>query len=451
MAAASKTERLGTQSIGRLLLEMSSQTTFSLLVYALYTLIDTYFLSVDVGPLAAAGASVIAPVLTALGAVATTVGAGGASVVSRALGEGNVPLASRTVANTFLIFWVVALIIGMLGVILIEPLVRLLGATDRIAPYATEYGRIIFLGAVTSTGFSAIIRADGNARFSTLIWIIPVGVNVALCWLFIVVLKLGAAGAALATVCAQTVSLGMSLYFFFWRKHRSYDVKAAYFRPNAPIIAQVLLIGFPSFAKNFSVSLVAVITNNLLRQLGGEGALSVYAIVGRLYAGLLTPQLGIVQGMQPLVGYNFGQRTFGRVWKTVRLSLRATVLYGVLACGVCLLFSAALLTALSKDHAVLAQGPGALQLLALAFPLTGVSLVVAAAFQAIGRAREALGLTLGGILLVKVPVLLLAAHLFGLHGLWISEAVSEGVLCLTAWVMLKRIWERSEGGLRQRA
>jgi putative MATE family efflux protein len=439
MAGASRVERLGTDGIGRLLLEMSSQTTLSLLVYAIYSITDTYFLSVGINALAAAGAAIVAPVLIALGAITTTVGAGGASVVSRALGAGDTARASRTVANTFLIFWVAAAAITVVGAVFIEPIVFLLGATERIAPYAIAYGRIIFLGAITSTGFSAIIRADGNARYSTAIWIIPVTANIVLCWLFIIVLQLGAAGAALATVVGQAISAAMSIYFFFFRKGRSYRIKAAYFRPDWPIIAEVVLIGLPSLVKNLSVSLIVIVTNNLLRQIGGDSALSVYAIVSRLYSSLITPQTGIVQGMQPVVGYNVGQQKLGRVRQAIRLSLGAAVAYGALVCAICLLFPATLISVLSFDSAVIAEGQFALRLLALAYPLTGVALVTAAAFQSVGRAKEALVLTFGGIILVKLPVLLLAANLFSLTGIWAAEACSELILSIVAFGMLQRL------------
>lgn len=438
MAGTSQVERLGTDGVGRLLLEMSSQTTLSLLVYAIYSITDTYFLSVGISALAAAGAAIVAPVLIALGAVATTVGAGGASVVSRALGEGNAERASRTVANTFLIFWAAAATITVVGALFIEPIVYLLGATERIAPYAIDYGRIIFLGAITSTGFSAIIRADGNARYSTAIWIIPVTANIFLCWLFIMVLHMGAAGAALATVVGQAISAGMSIYFFFFRAGRSYRIRASYFRPDWPIIAEVALIGFPSLVKNLSVGLIVIVTNNLLRGMGGDGALSVYAVVSRLYSALITPQTGIVHGMQPIVGYNFGKQQLDRVRQAIRLSLVAAVVYGALACAICLLFPAALIAALSNDRAVIAEGQTALQLLALAYPLTAVALVTAAAFQSTGRAKDALVLTLGGIMLVKLPVLL-AASLLSLSGIWAAEACSELILSIVAFGMLRRL------------
>jgi putative MATE family efflux protein len=442
MGNLSKVESLGTEKIGKLLLEMSSQTTFSLLVYAIYSITDTYFLSVGINSLAAAGASIVSPVLIALGGVATIVGVGGASVVSRALGEQDTEGASRTVANTFLIFWMVAITITIFGTLLVKPIVYLLGATDSIAPYAITYGRIIFLGALTSTGYSTIIRADGNVRFSTAIWVIPVTVNTILSWFFIMVLQMGVAGAALATVAGQAISAGMSIYFFFFRKNRSYQIKAAYFKPDKSIIGEILMIGLPSFLKSISASLVVIVTNNLLKLMGGDSALGIFAIISKLYAALNMPQVGIMQGMQPIVGYNFGQKRYDRVRQTIRLSLGATVIYGLLVCSLCLLIPATLIALLSKEATIIAEGQNALRLLALAYPVSGLGILVAAYFQSVGKAKEALLLTLGGILLVKLPVLLLAARFFALNGIWVSGAVSELILGVVSWVLLKSFQQK---------
>lgn len=444
MSGVGKVERLGTEKIGTLLWEMSSQTTLSLLVYAIYSVTDTYFLSVGINSLAAAGASIISPVLIALGGVATTVGAGGASVVSRALGANHPEKASRTVANTFLIFWTVAITITVFGALFIEPIVYLLGATESVAPYAIEYGRIIFLGAIFSTGFSTIVRADGNIRYSTAMWIIPVAANTLLCWLFIMVMDMGVSGAALATVIGgQALSAAMSIYFFFFRKNRSYQIKAAYFKPDWALIGEVITIGFPSFVKSLSASLVIIITNNLLKTIGGDSALSIFAIVSRLFSSLNTPQAGIVQGMQPILGYNFGKQNFERVRKTITYSLGSSVVYGLLICALCLLIPAAMIGLLSKEPVIIAEGQAALRIMALACPVGGISVMVAAYFQSAGRAREALLITLGGILLVKLPVLLLAANLFSLTGIWASEAVSELILCVVSLLMLRSYQEKT--------
>ncbi len=439
MAGLSNVERLGTEKVGKLLWEMSSQTTLALLVYAIYSVTDTYFLSVGINSLAAAGASIISPVLIALGGLATTVGAGGASVVSRALGASNPERASRTVANTFLIFWTAALIITVFGALFIEPIVYLLGATDSVAPYAIAYGRIIFLGAIFSTGFSTIVRADGSIRYSTAMWIIPVAANTFLSWLFVMVLNMGVSGAALATVIGgQMLSTGMSMYFFFFRRKRSYHIKLAYFKPDWPLIREVITVGFPSLIKGLSASLLVIVTNNLLKSIGGDSALSVFAIISRLYASLITPQTGIVQGMQPILGYNFGRMRFDRVRKIITYALGSSVVYGLLICMLSLLIPGTLIGMLSQEPKIISEGQPALQLMALAYPLGGISVLVAAYFQSAGRAKEALMITLGGILLVKLPVLLLSANLFSLTGIWISEAVSETILCAIALLMLRR-------------
>ncbi len=438
MSLASKAERLGTEKIGKLLWEMSSQTTLALLVYAIYSVTDTYFLSVGINSLAAAGASIISPVLIALGGVATTVGAGGASIVSRALGEGNHEKASKAIANTFLVFWVTATLITILGTIFIKPIVTLFGATESVAPYAITYGRIIFLGALTSTGYSTIVRADGNIRYSTAMWIIPVTTNIVLCWLFIMVLKMGVAGAALATVIGQAVSAGMSIYFFFFKKNRSYDIKAAYFKPHWPTIGEIILIGFPSFVKSLSTSIIVIVMNNLLKVIGGDTALGVFAIVSKLYSSLNTPQTGIVQGMQPIAGYNFGQKKFDRVKKTIRISIGSSMVYGLVVCILCLAIPAAMLSLLSKEPLIISEGRTALRLMALACPVSGISVLIAAFFQSAGRAKEALIITLGGILLIKLPVLLLASRFMSLTGIWLSESISELLLCMISVLYLRK-------------
>lgn len=194
----------------------------------------------------------------------------------------------------------------------------------------------------------------------------------------------------------------------------------------------------PSFVTSISASLFVIVTNNLLRLIGGDSALGVFALVNRLSSALNTPQTGIMQGMQPIVGYNFGQKRLGRVRKTITYALGTAVVYGLLVCGLCLLIPATLIALLSKEPVIIAEGQTALRFLSLACPLVGMPVLVAAYFQAVGRAKEALLITLGGILLVKLPVLLLAASLFSLTGIWAAEAASDGMLCIMAFLMLWR-------------
>jgi Na+-driven multidrug efflux pump len=146
--------------------------------------------------------------------------------------------------------------------------------------------------------------------------------------------------------------------------------------------------------------------------------------------------------MQPIVGYNFGQGGFERVKKTITLSLGTTVIYGLLVCSICWLIPTTLIALLSKEPIIITQGQTALRIMVLACPLGGISVMVAAYFQSAGSAKEALMIALGGILLVKLPVLLLASRWFGLSGIWASEAVSELMLCIVALWMLRNFQEK---------
>jgi len=250
-------------------------------------------------------------------------------------------------------------------------------------------------------------------------------------------LQIGVAGAVLATVAGQAISAGMSMYFFFFRRNRTYQLQAACFKPDKSIIGEVLMIGLPSFLKSISTSLIVIVTNNLLRRIGGDSALGIFAIIGRLFTALKMPQTGIMQGMQPIVGYNFGQKGFDRARKTISLSLWAVIVYGLVVCSLCLLFPTNLIDILSKEITIITEGQNALRLLALSYPTGGVAILVAAYFQSVGKAKEALTITLGGILLVKLPVLLLASRLFALNGIWAAEAISELILCVASLFMLK--------------
>jgi putative MATE family efflux protein len=434
----SNTKKLGTEPIGRLLLSMSSQTILALMVYAIYSITDIFFVSRGVGPLAAAGVSVSSPLLIALGAVSTTVGAGGASIVSRALGSKNEEKASKTVANAFLVFWAAAILVTIFGLIFLDGLTLMMGATENILPYAKSYGRIILIGAISSTGYSAIVRADGNIKYSTAMWLIPVGTNIILDPLFIYGFHWGVAGAAIATVIAQVISAGMGIYFFFFKKKKSYEIKAKYFIPDGGIITEIITVGMPSFLKNMSASLMAILMNNLLKSLGGDAALSIYAIVGKLIGSLGTPQIGIMQGMQPIAGYNFGLKEYQRVKKTIRLSIAASVIYGVLVCAICLVIPQVLLSAMSKDSQVVTSGVPALRMMALSLPLAGIVLMVSAYFQATGKASIAVGLSLGGIIIIRIPVLIILSILFGLNGIWLTEAISEVLLCIISLWIFRR-------------
>ena len=238
---------------------MSIPSIIGILSYNLYNVVDTIYISRGIGAYAAGGLAITFPLFILLAAISSTLGSGAASIISRALGKMEMGKANRVAANTFAIFWTVAILITIFGLIYVEELLYAMGVTENLMPYAREYTRIILLGAVTSTGFSSLIRAEGSSKYAMYQWVIPVSANIILDPIFIFVFHLGLQGAAIATVISQCISVVMSVYYFFFSGKSHLNIKLRHFLPDLKIIGEILIIGLPSFIQMASYSLTIVI------------------------------------------------------------------------------------------------------------------------------------------------------------------------------------------------
>ncbi|WP_230423524.1 MATE family efflux transporter [Streptomyces radicis] len=265
------TAALGTRPVGRLLWSTSAHTTMSVATYGVYALTNAWFVSRGVGPDALVAVNVVSPVLLILGAVSTTVGVGGASMVSRSLGAGNPRRAARAAGNTFLVYWTTAIAVTVLGLLLIDPLLTLLGARGDVRGHAHDYAVILLAGAITATGFSSLVRAEGRLRFSTLLWTLPVLCQILLDPLLIFGLGWGVRGAAVGTVGGQAVSMALSLWFFFVQRDRPYRITLADLRPHGPTLRELVAVGAPSFLAGLGNTLI--MSPQVVRRPGraGEG------------------------------------------------------------------------------------------------------------------------------------------------------------------------------------
>ncbi|TFH69830.1 MATE family efflux transporter [Cellulomonas sp. HD19AZ1] len=430
------TTALGTRPVGRLLWHACTQTTLSVGVYGVYALTNAWFVARGVGPTAVAAVNLVAPLLLALGALATALGVGAASVVSRRLGAGDPAGAARATGNAFTVFWLAALATTGVGLTFLDPLLHALGARGATLPYARDYAVVVLAGAIVSTGFSAVVRAEGRLRFSVLLWVVPVVVQIVLDPLLIYGAGLGVRGAALGTVGGQAVSAAMSVWFFFLQRGRPYRVRAADLRPHAPTVGTLLGIGSPSFLAGAGTTLLVVVVNTGLARTAGAAALAAYAICARLQTFVQMPQLGISQGMQPVVGYNAGAGLTARAWRARVLTLRATLLYGLLAGAATAALAEPVVAVFVDAGPTRTTAVDALRVLAVGFAAAGVSPLVAAYFQALGRPRPAYLLTLGTLVVVKVP-LVLGLGAAGPTGTWVALAAGEVVGAVVALVVLR--------------
>lgn len=438
-ASIDSVEALGTQPVGRVLWHACSQTTLSVGVYGIYALTNAFFVARGVGEAALAGVNLVAPVLLLLGAVSTTVGVGGASLVSRSLGARRPQDAAHAAGNAFILFWGVAVIITLVGLLAIDPLLAALGASGETLAYARPYATVIIAGSIFATGFSAIVRAEGRLRFSTMLWVIPVLVQMVLDPLLIYGFHLGVTGAALGTVAGQAVSASMAVWFFFVQRGRPYTITPADLRPRPHMIGSLLAVGAPSFLAGLGATVFIVLINaNLARNtaVSGAVALAAFAVCSRIQTFIGMPQTGITQGVQPIVGYNYGRGSHDRVIRARTLALRSTVLYGTLVGLLVGLAAEPLVRVFVNDAETASVATLALRIVAIAFVFSGVPPLVSAYFQAIGRPTPSYLISIGTLVAIKVPLVVLLTA-FGPLGLWASipagEALSAGAALALLW------------------
>ncbi|SDD77300.1 putative efflux protein, MATE family [Sanguibacter gelidistatuariae] len=443
-AGPSHADFLGTRPVGRLLWNTSSQTTLSVGVYGIYALTNAWFVARGVGPTAMAAVNLVAPILLGLGAVSTTVGVGGASLVSRSLGAGDPARAARAAGNSFLVFWVAAVVTTVAGLLLLDPLLTLLGTTEATREYAHDYAVIILAGAIVSTGFSSLVRAEGRMLFSTMLWLVPIIVQMTLDPVLIFGFGLGVKGAALGTVGGQTVSALMSIWFFFVQRRRPYRIRWADLRPHRSTLVAILAVGSPSFLAGIGTTVLAVLVNVTLSRTGGATALAAFAICARLQTFVTMPQSGISQGLQPIVGYNAGAGLLGRVDRARTLSLRATVLYSVAAAVIVAVLADPLVSLFVTDPQTIDAGSQALRIIAIGVAAAGIAPLISAYFQSLGHARPSYLISIGTLVALKIPLVLFLGTT-GPTGIWIALAAGEVTSAACALGILHVVRRRTTG------
>jgi putative MATE family efflux protein len=381
-----------------------------------------------------AAVNLVAPVLLILGAVSTTVGAGGASLVSRALGSSDEVSAARATGTAFAVFWTAAALVTAVGLLALNPLLSLLGANGATFATAHAYAVIILAGALVSTGFSSLVRAEGRLRFSTLLWVVPVLVQITLDPILIFGLHLGVRGAALGTVGGQSVSALLSVWFFFVQRRRPYRVRLGF---HGPTVRALIAVGAPSFLAGSGATLLAVLVNNSLARSGGVVALAAYAVCARIQTFVMMPQLGISQGLQPIVGYNTGRGFSARVGRARVLTLRASLLYGTAIAASVILLAGPLVGLFLDAGPAASTARHALRIIGLGFAVAGLAPLVSAYSQSVGRAGPSYLISIGTLLAVKAPLVLLLGRT-GTTGVWIALAAGELLSAAVALALLRR-------------
>ena len=433
-----KTKALGTDPVRKLVVRLSTPAIAGLLVHALYNVTDAIFVGHGAGTLAIAGIGVAFPFFLMLIGVGQLIGVGSASILSRALGRGEMPVAERALGNAISLAVLVGALLAGLGLSFRVPLLMFGGATPDILPHAMGYAIVILGGGsfafVLSMVLAATVRAQGHVFQATVPILISGGLNIALDPLFIFGFHMGAAGAAWATVISSGLSASY-LLFYILSGRGAVRLHARSLLLRARIVAEMLGVGASSFVRVVAVSAATVVVNRALGMHGGDLAIAIYSVVNRLLSFTRMPVFGVVDGVQPIFGFNYGARQYRRVLSAIGSALLFAT---ALASGFWVLlhlFPSGFLAMFSSDAALISRGVTALRIMALVIPLFTVQVLVAGLYQALGHATKALFVSLLRPVLTVFSVLVLSA-LFETIGVWAAFPVSDFLSALVVLPML---------------
>ena len=432
---------LGHEPIGRLLVRYSTPAMVAMFANSLYNLVDAIFVGQGPGTLALGALAVSFPIQMFILAIAQVVGIGSASIISRSLGAGDHRKAERTAGTSFAMVVVFSAVLTTAGLVFLTPLLRLFGATPAILPYARDYlsvilgGSFFFAYAVSSNN---IVRAEGNAKAAMISMFIGVLTNIVLDPIFIFTLGLGIRGAAIATIIANMCAF-LYLTRYFLSGMSMLRIRRQDLVPNPAIVREVVPIGLSSFTRVAAQSLVAIILNHSIVYYGADIHLAVLGVLNRMLLFFLLPLFGLMQGFQPIVGFNYGAGNMDRTKETIWKTAAAATLLCCFAFLMLMLFPRLFLRLFSKDPLLLSEGVSIIRTVIIWLPFVGFQVVGATLFQALGRVFPALFLSMSRQIFFLIPLVLVLPLYLGLRGVWISIPVAD---CLST--IVTAIWVAHE-------
>ena len=432
-------DELGTQDIKKLLIKQAVPSSIGILFMSVNILIDTIFVGQWIGSLAIAAVTVVLPITFLISSLGMAIGVGGGSVLSRALGANDREKALLTFGNQIKMTFLLASIFVLFGLVFSDEMLLLFGAKGAILQPAKEF----FIPIIISVPFLAlcmmgnnVIRAEGKAKFAMMAMIIPAFVNIGLDILFIRYMNLGMFGAALATAISYTTCFLFVLWFFVFKSELQLKIK--HFKFKMPIVKEITELSFVTFSRQGVVSILAIILNHTLYTYGGEHSVAIYGIISRMLMFAFFPILGITQGFLPIAGFNYGAGNYSRVKESVLLSIKYSAILASLIFVVILIFAKPIVTIFTSDAIVINQTPNALRWVFAASPIIAVQLIGAAYFQAAGKAKKALLLTLSKQGFFLIPLVLILPNFLGIFGVWIAFPIADILSTLLTGYFLKK-------------
>jgi putative MATE family efflux protein len=413
--------QLKDQKISTLIWRFSLPAMVGMIINALYNIVDRIYIgnAPALGANGLAALTIAFPIMLIVLAVGVLFGIGGATLFSIRLGQNKVNDAKEALGTSFFLIIVVGLLISGIGILFLEDILIIFGASELILPYAKDYMGIIFYGTtfqMIALAMNNFIRADGRPKMAMMTMLIGAGINIILDPIFIFGFDMGIAGAAYATIIAQTVSaLWVASYFVQGKSNIQF--KARDIKPHPAIILTIITLGLPGFSLQLAASVLNAFINRTLYLYGGDIAVSGMGIINSIQTFMILPIIGLNQGIQPIISYNFGAKQFDRVRETVKLAITYATIIVTVGYVMTRFVPGVLVGIFNREESLMTFGIMAIRSWFLLLPLIGFQIIASNFFQAIGRAKTAMFLTLTRQVIILLPAVLIFPQYFGLQGL----------------------------------
>lgn len=432
------TWRLEHEKVSRLLLHYAIPAVIGTMVNALYNIVDRIFIGQGVGALAISGLTLTFPILLFLQAFGMLIGAGAATRVSIHLGRKANDMAENVLGNAFTLTFIIGVLTIVPSLIYLDELLLWFGGSEQTIPYAKDYLYIVIPGnllATLSFGFNAIMRASGYPKKAMFTMMIGAVLNVILDPIFIFGLDMGIKGAAIATVISMAAGSAFVMSHFVSKKS-IVRFHTRYFKIRGPIIWNIMTIGMSPFSMQLAGSAVVILMNHALKAHGGDLAIGASGIITSVAMLLVMLVIGVAQGMQPIVGFNYGAGHHDRVLETLRLAIIVSTVITGTGCLFSLLFPGAIVNVFSTDSELVSITDNGLRLTMVVFFVVGSQITISQFFQSIGVAWKAMFLSLSRQCLFLIPAILIFPEVWGLDGVWLAQPFSDFIAAMTAWAFL---------------
>ena len=435
---------LGTERIGKLLMQYAIPAIIAMTASSLYNMVDSIFIGHGVGALAISGLALTFPLMNLAAAFGSLVGVGASTLISVKLGQKDYDTAQRVLGNVLVLNVIIGLLFTVVTLIFLDPILYFFGGSDATVGYARDYMVVILLGNIIThiyLGLNAVLRSAGHPQKAMYATIATVLVNTLLDPLFIYVFDWGIQGAAIATITAQVLAL-IWQFKLFSNKNELLHFHKGIYRLKKKIVYDSLAIGMSPFLMNLAACFIVILINQGLQKYGGDLAIGAFGIVNRLVFIVVMIVMGLNQGMQPIAGYNYGAQQYLRVRKVLIVTIVAATFVTTFGFLVGMLMPELAVSIFTTDEELIRLAAKGLRITVVFFPIIGFQMVTSNFFQSIGMASKAIFLSISRQVLILIPCLLILPRYYGQFGVWVSMPVSDISASLIAGSML--VWQMKE-------